>query len=124
MASSAERHALSDPGPAAIYARKCLESGVKWVYQHDRGLPQPYEDKLNAYLNEPAFKAMADGRVFNVAQKIQRAGNRAARGVEAAVETGGGRGRLGTVPVLLLGWRSRTAARRSPTPQSGSIRRS
>ena len=77
LASRAERHALLDPGSAAIYAEKCLESGVKWVYQHDRGLPQPYEDRLNAYLNEPTFKAMADGRVFNVAQKIQRAGNRA-----------------------------------------------
>lgn len=76
-ASWAERHALSDPGPAMIYARKCLESGVKWVYRHDRALPQPYEDKLNAYLNEPAFKALADGRVFNVAKKVQRAGNRA-----------------------------------------------
>ena len=33
--------------------------------------------KLNAYLNEPAFKELADGRVFDVARKIQRAGNRA-----------------------------------------------
>ena len=31
MAEWAERHALSDPGPAVIYARKALESGVKWV---------------------------------------------------------------------------------------------
>lgn len=76
-ASWAERHALSDPGPAVIYARKALEAGVKWVFRYDRSLPQPYEDKLNAYLNEPAFKALADGRVFNVAKKVQRAGNRA-----------------------------------------------
>lgn len=76
-ASWAERHALSDPGPAVIYARKCLESGVKWVFRYDRSLPQPYEDQLNAYLNEPAFKALADGRVFSVAKKVQRAGNRA-----------------------------------------------
>ena len=77
MALWAEGHALSDPGPAVIYARKCLESGVKWVYEHDRALPQPYEDNLNALLNEPAFKLLADGRVFGVAKKIQRAGNRA-----------------------------------------------
>ena len=77
MAAWAEQHALSDPGPAVIYARKCLESGVKWVYRHDRSLPQPYEDKLNAYLNEPVFQALADGRVFDVARKIQRSGNRA-----------------------------------------------
>jgi type I restriction enzyme R subunit len=73
----AERHALSDPGPAVIYARKALESGVKWMYRFDRSLPQPYEDQLNAYLNEPAFKALANGRVFTVAKKIQVAGNRA-----------------------------------------------
>ena len=77
MAEWAERHALSDPGPAVIYARKALESGVKWVYRYDRSLPEPYEDQLNAYLNEPAFKALANGHVFNVAKKIQRAGNRA-----------------------------------------------
>lgn len=77
MAEWAERHALSDPAPAVIYARKALESGVKWMYRYDRSLPQPYEDQLNAYLNEPAFKALANGHVFNVAKKIQLAGNRA-----------------------------------------------
>ena len=40
----------------------------------DRSLPQPYEDQLNAYLNEPAFKALANGLVYNVARKIQKAG--------------------------------------------------
>src|SRR5437660_11408177 len=77
MAAWAERHALTDPGPAVIYARKALESGVNWVYRYDRSLPQPYDDQLNAYLNEPAFKALANGLVYNAAKKIQRAGNRA-----------------------------------------------
>ena len=77
MAEWAERHVLSDPGPAVIYARKALESGVRWVYAHDRSLPRPYEDQLNAYLSEPAFKGLANGHVFNVAKKVQRAGNRA-----------------------------------------------
>ncbi|WP_423919002.1 DEAD/DEAH box helicase family protein [Candidatus Poriferisodalis sp.] len=76
-ASQAEGYSLSDPGAAVIYARKCLESAVKWAYQHDRSLPQPYDDSLNALLNEPAFKALEGGRVFDVARKIQRAGNRA-----------------------------------------------
>ena len=79
LASSAERCALADPGSSAIYARRCLEAGVEWVYRHDRGIPKPYEDGLDAHLNEPAFKALVDGRVFDVAKKIQRAGNRAAR---------------------------------------------
>ncbi|WP_420445282.1 DEAD/DEAH box helicase family protein [Candidatus Poriferisodalis sp.] len=76
-ASRAEGYSLSDPGASVIYARKCLESAVRWVYQHDRALPVPYDDKLNARLNEPAFKTLEGGRVFNVACKIQRAGNRA-----------------------------------------------
>ena len=61
MAEWAERHALSDPGPAAIYARKCLESGVKWAFEHDRALPVPYEDKFNTYLNEPRARALRTG---------------------------------------------------------------
>ena len=77
MALKVEEYALTDPAAAVIYARKALESGVKWVYQYDRALPPPYEDKLNTYLNEPAFKSLANGRVFDVAKKIQRAGNRA-----------------------------------------------
>ena len=35
MAEWAERHVLSDPGPAVIYARKALESGVKWMFAYD-----------------------------------------------------------------------------------------
>ena len=76
-ATRAEGYALSDPGAAVIYARKCLESAVKWAYQHDRALPEPYDDTLGARLNEAAFKALEGGRVFNVARKIQLAGNRA-----------------------------------------------
>lgn len=76
-AERAERYALTDPGTSVIHARRALESGVKWAFAHDRQLPQPYEEQLNAYLNEPAFKALVNGHVFNVAKKIQRAGNRA-----------------------------------------------
>ncbi len=77
LASWAERLVLSDPGSAVIYAWRCLESGVGWMYRYDRGLPQPYEDELDACLGEPAFKALAGGRVFGLARKIQRAGERA-----------------------------------------------
>ncbi len=76
-ASRAEGYTLSDPGAAVIYARKCLESAVKWMYQHDSALPEPYDDTLGALLNDATFKALEGGRIFNVARKIQRAGNRA-----------------------------------------------
>ncbi|MCH8994880.1 MAG: DUF4145 domain-containing protein, partial [Chloroflexi bacterium] len=76
-AERSERYALSDPGTSIIHARRALEAAVKWMYANDEQLPQPYESTLNAYLNEPAFKEFAEGRIFNVAKKIQRAGNRA-----------------------------------------------
>ena len=77
-AERAERYALLDPGTAVIHARRALESGVKWVYAHDRSLIRPYDSTLNTLLNEPAFKTLANGRVNNVAKKIQLAGNKAA----------------------------------------------
>lgn len=83
MAEWAERHVLSDPGPAVIYARKALESGVKWMYAYDRSLPQPYDDQLDTLLHEPAFRALANGRVFEVARKVQKAGNRAVHDAKA-----------------------------------------
>ena len=76
-AERAERYALADPGTAVIHARRALESGVKWVYAHDRSLVRPYDSTLNTLLNEPAFKELASGRVNNVARKIQLSGNRA-----------------------------------------------
>ena len=76
-ASRAERYALDDPGTSVIHARRALESGVKWAFRNDPGLRQPYEDQLNAYLNEPSFKGLADGLVFRTAKKIQKAGNKA-----------------------------------------------
>ena len=77
LAWSAERMMLSDPGSAVVYAAKCVESGVRWMYRYDRGLPDPYEDHLDACINEPAFKALAGGRVFGWARKTQRAEDRA-----------------------------------------------
>lgn len=76
-ASWAERHALTSPGPAIIYARKTLETAVKWAFANDTDLELPYEDKLNAYLNSRSFSGLANGKLRPVAKKIQRAGNRA-----------------------------------------------
>ena len=76
-AERSEKYALADPGTAVIHARRALESGVKWVYAHDRSLVRPYDSTLNTLLNEPAFKELANGRVNNVAKKIQLAGNKA-----------------------------------------------
>jgi len=76
-AQRAEGYALSDPSASIIYARKALESMVKWVFTNDRGMPAPFEDKLNAYLHTPEFRQVRGGSVFEKARKVQLAGNRA-----------------------------------------------
>ncbi|MBS1846822.1 MAG: DUF4145 domain-containing protein, partial [Actinobacteria bacterium] len=77
LAAWVEDHALSDPGPAIIQARKALEVGVVWMFENDRSLVEPWDRKLNEYLHTPEFKALAGGMVFAVARKIQQKGNRA-----------------------------------------------
>jgi type I restriction enzyme R subunit len=83
LAEWAEEHALSDPGPAMIYARKALESMVTWAFRHDRSLRMPYEDNLNALLHEPTFKALHGGNLFKAARRVQKVGNRAAHDTKA-----------------------------------------
>ena len=79
LASTAERFVSSDPGSAVIYARTCLESGIKWMFQNDRDLSRPEEDALDAFANEPSFRVLADGRILGLVKKIQTAGDRAAQ---------------------------------------------
>ncbi len=76
-AKRAEEYALQDPAASMIYARKALESMVKWMFRFDRALPHPDEDKLNALLHVPAFRQLRGGSIFDKARKIQLAGNRA-----------------------------------------------
>ena len=72
------------------------------MYQHDRALAEPYDATLGARLNDATFKALEGGRIFDLARKIQQAGNRAVHESKGTVEAGGGRDRLGAVPVLPL----------------------
>ena len=78
LVERAERYALDDPGACGLYARKALESMVKWVFHHDRGLPLPVEHKLNDYLHVPEFRSIYNGAISDKARIIQRIGNRAA----------------------------------------------
>ena len=78
LVQRAERYALDDPGACGLYARKTLESFVKWMFEFDRSLPVPFDTKLNDYLHVPEFKALRGGSIFDKARKIQRIGNRAA----------------------------------------------
>jgi type I restriction enzyme, R subunit len=71
-------NALMDPRTSCFYARRVVELAVKWAFDHDLSLQQPYDTNLSAYLHEPSFKAMTGDRVFMLAREVVRLGNRAA----------------------------------------------
>ena len=60
-ATKAEAATLTDPRTACFYARRALESAVKWVYKADSTLHLPYQDNLSALIHEPTLLLMAQG---------------------------------------------------------------
>ena len=79
-ASYAERHVYGDPRASCFHARHALERLVKRVYKVDKTLNPPKVTKLDAYLSEPAFRALVPEVVWQKAEYIRQAGNVAVHG--------------------------------------------
>ncbi|MDH5682643.1 MAG: DEAD/DEAH box helicase family protein, partial [Spirochaetota bacterium] len=77
-----ESYALRDPRAAAIYARRCLELSLKWLYQNDNSLRLPYDKSLAAMIHEPTFSATLREGLFQDIKYIHKLGNVAAHGDE------------------------------------------
>ncbi|MFC1523823.1 DEAD/DEAH box helicase family protein [Thermodesulfobacteriota bacterium] len=74
-AAEVERCAFTAPRTAAFYARRTLERTVLWMYQNDRDLKKPYQNKLGALLHEQTFKDNLPSGLFNKARYIHKLGN-------------------------------------------------
>ncbi len=79
-ASYAERHVYGDPRASCFHARHALERLVKRVYRVDKTLNPPKVTNLDAYLSEPAFRAIVPEVVWQKAEYIRQAGNVAVHG--------------------------------------------
>ena len=79
-ASYAERHVYGDPRASCFHARHALERLVKRVYKVEKTLSLPKVTNLDAYLNEPAFRAIVPEVVWQKAEYIRQAGNVAVHG--------------------------------------------
>lgn len=77
-AKRVEDLAFSDPRGSCFYARLTLELAVNWLYDHDRTLCRPYQNKLGAMIQEPTFKDLLPDHLFYKVRAIQKAGNQAA----------------------------------------------
>ncbi len=78
-ARTAENYANSDPRAACFYARRALEVGVEWLFDHDQSLPTPY-DSLGDNLRELGALRFFPKAVHEKARLLQRVGNEAVHG--------------------------------------------
>src|SRR5258708_23283699 len=83
-AARAENLAQADPRGAAFYCRLALETGVAWLYRHDRTLKNPYEPSLAAHLAEPSFRTLIGQTLSAKARFVKDTGNAAAHGKPAS----------------------------------------
>ncbi len=79
-ASYAEHHVYGDPRASCFHARHALERLVKRVYRVEKTLNPPKVTNLDAYLSEPAFRALVPEAVWQKAEYIRQAGNVAVHG--------------------------------------------
>ena len=79
-ASYAERHVYGDPRASCFHARHALERLVKRVYKVEKTLSPPKVTNLDAYISEPAFRAIVPEVVWQKAEYIRQAGNVAVHG--------------------------------------------
>ncbi len=94
-AHDVEKNVAADPRAACFYARRALEIGLDWLYDHDQSLARPYDTTLAAMLNEWTFKELAPRPIWAKTRLLKDLGNRAvhdktpvlaAEGVAAARE--------------------------------------
>ena len=80
----AEQFANLDPRSSCFYARRAVELAVKWLYQVDETLVEPYKADLNGLMYEPFFKALT-GPISAKMNLIRKVGNTAVHENRAVV---------------------------------------
>ena len=77
-ATRAEKYAQDDPRAAAIYARRSLEIGLKWLYKNDSKLRMPYDTTLASLIYKGGFQQEIPRGLFLDVKFIHKLGNLAA----------------------------------------------
>ena len=106
-ASYAEHHVYGDPRASCFHARHALERLVKRIYKVEKTLSPPKVTNLDAYLSEPAFRAIVPEVVWQKAEYIRQAGNVAVHGNRDTCAGAGVERRAGN-------WRTSSTGRVAP----------
>ncbi len=79
-AHEAEALAIISPKASSILSRSALEVTVRWLFENDPDLVQPWDNSLNALIHEHSFRQLIDPTMFREIDLIRRVGNSAAHG--------------------------------------------
>lgn len=74
----AERQVYAAPPYSAVLCRKALEEWVRWLYENDADLDEPYDTSLNALMHAPAFKELLKPSLLQQLNLVRKLGNDAA----------------------------------------------
>ena len=113
-AVTVEKYALSDARAAAIYGRRALELGMKWIFKNDKSINDPYETNLAAMVNHREFKAGIKKGLSDDIRFLWKLGNFAAHDAKTIpIEQG-----MGVAQALhsYLGWLTRVYTKNGTAP--------
>lgn len=79
-AQEAERLTFVSPKACAIICRSALEKAVRWMYDNDGELIEPYQNTLAALMHEPVFKEILNRSIYQEIHLVRQMGNNAAHG--------------------------------------------
>lgn len=74
-AREVEQHVFVAPRTSVFYARRTMEMIVKWMFEYDPDLHQPYNNHLAALIHEPSFKQTLPHGLFHGVNYIRKIGN-------------------------------------------------
>ncbi|MEQ4302663.1 DEAD/DEAH box helicase family protein [Plantactinospora sp. B6F1] len=75
-ARRAERYVYADTRMTCLYARRCLEHALKWLYRADGTLRMPRRDTLDNMITEPTMQHLAGPPITTKMHLIRRLGNK------------------------------------------------
>lgn len=82
----AEKYVYTNPTICAIFSRKVMEAGVKWLYDNDDDLLTPWDQSINSLLNETTFINNVPSDIIDDLHYIRKLGNIAAHSSKSKIK--------------------------------------
>lgn len=71
----AEKHTFTAPAYTAVLCRKSLEEWIRWLYENDADLEEPYDTSLNSLLHNQDLRDLLAPSLFKQVNLVRKLGN-------------------------------------------------